>query len=515
MDTDTEITRDRKRKKIDDELKLSGCSNHYFKNGIFKSSLLPILKRDKYNDSLMSLLETCKDSFSWKYDVVFPTLPPLATIELYKKSGKISLLPKQYHTVTITNSEEWKYLLGNPDGLITRTAKHLVCSAHQTSVEPGQIPDHFTHLDIRGLSNITPGCIPSGATHLKVEQIGVLETGLFPDTLVHLDMESFEECDEKGFIFPPRLHTLGIVSTFIEQGIKLPNTIRTLYIYDDGCGINELGIIPSSVVSLHVQDCEVGVGVIPNSVKYLEITLSDPNNYKAIPAESVTHLHALFSGRDQTRVDSTMIPQSVTHLKVSGEYSLMLKNNPSITSLTLTNPYIISNFEWPPSLTNLHINGDASGSLNTKSCPPTIEYFSMSNVTYDNTLQNLIPQSTKYFKYDNTSSSTQLFYPNYIPSSVQYIKFDTIGKLQVFQDGVLPKSLKYLELPEEYEGQLKTQALPTSLQVISIASTNPRLHERIPSSIKKHLKNIRHQHPETWLDTVWLENDGDWYFGLE
>ncbi|EGG22423.1 hypothetical protein DFA_04544 [Cavenderia fasciculata] len=472
----------------------ASTSNHYFKDTLFKISMISILYRQDDNQSVMNLLMTCKDAMKWKDSVVFPRLP-LNDIVL----GKINQqLPRRYNSVDIENEGDLHYFKKNKDGLINhhcRELKYLISKP----IPAGFIPDHFTKIISRG--GIQVGSIPPFTTHLILNsclQDQKIYRKLFPDTLEKLYLP-YGELDKRSDIqdlLPHNIRVLSITSNLVKPYLFKLKQLRSLTIfeifgeqdsdededYDKHIDVHR-GTLPNTIEHLYLENCVIETGyILPSSIKYLSINL-DKNSLDCVPS-SVEYLH-IYSNRqdDRTTVLEGTIPSSVTTLKLDGPLQLSHKLHipRSVTTLTLEGLESVPPIHIiPDSITTLYIRG-LNCQFDGTRYPKSIKYFGMDR-EYKFPLKSCIPPSTKYFDYQVSNPSKVK--AKDIPNGVTHIRFGPKFDQSLVQ-GFIPDSCEYLEFPSNYDKVPLWRAVPKHLKTVACSPLCHNISENIPSSIKQ------------------------------
>ncbi|EGG13564.1 hypothetical protein DFA_11325 [Cavenderia fasciculata] len=530
-DDDQQDSTTRKRKKIENVSPTTttiSSTNHYFKDTLFRVSMISILHREDHNQSVMSLLMTCKDAMKWKDTVVFPRLPSIDTIAYYKKNRKINQLPRRYNRVYIDNDRDRDYFQENVDGLINHHCRELYYNVDE-ELPAGFIPDHFTKIyfgeDYQ--NQLEVGSIPPFTTHLYLGDSYQqdIHKQLFPDTLEVLNIPTNVtiESGDINDLLPHNIKELHIPSDLVHPYLFKLKQLTCLIIADieSEDGENDgsegfvptikVGSLPNTIVHLDLESCSVEVGAIPSSVKYLSINLTN-NDPTCIPS-SVKSLYAKWD--ESTPITKGMIPSTVTELVLDEQYSLLPGSIPSsVTTLTL-----MALDETPPKgaipnkVHSLFLFGMMC-ELNASILPNSIKYLGIHG---DCSLKliSMIPPSTKYFDYQSTNliGADVKFSANDIPNGVTHIRLG-VGFNKVVVPGFIPDSCEYLEFSETYDHRVPHWALPKSLKTISYNPACRKISENIPSSLNQSFTNIGHEgtHWETtpmdyWKGMTWHLNE--------
>ncbi|EGG13565.1 hypothetical protein DFA_11326 [Cavenderia fasciculata] len=455
----------RKRKKIENVSSYSTTSNHFFKDTLFRVSMISILYREDENQSVMNLLMTCKDAMKWKDTVVFPRLPSIDMIESYKDSGRFNQLPKRYNRVNIKSSKDRDYFKENAGGLINHHCKELNYSIQDKMPIPaGFIPDHFTKIKIEG--KIEVGSIPPFTTHLYLGRGQKIYKELFPDTLEVLYIPSgvIGEQSNLDDLLPHNIRILVIKSNLVHPYLhnlkKLYCLAINQYPYKNTIDIGT-GSIPNTIKNLHIENCNVEPGyILPSSIKYLSINLAN-NSPQCIPS-SVQYLYI----RSDLPLTAGSIPSSVTDLHLQGRLVISKGSIPSsVTSLGLIDLEVLPHVSAiPDSISRLCINGLKSqfdGSL----YPSSIEYFAIHG-NYDFSLKHCIPPSTKYFNYQVSQPSSIDISANDIPNGVNRVRFGLQYNKEVVS-GQIPDSCELLEFSYFYDKSPLWRAVPKQLKTVN------------------------------------------------
>ncbi|EGG13567.1 hypothetical protein DFA_11328 [Cavenderia fasciculata] len=522
----------RKRKKIENEANISttiaSSTNHYFKDSLFKISMISILHREDHNQSVMNLLMTCKDAMKWKDTVVFPRLPSIDMIALYKNNGRINQLPRRYNRVYIDNVRDRDYFKENPDGLINHHCQGIDYRIDEP-IPAGFIPDHFTKIQVSG--RIEVGSIPPFTTHLALllDNPQDIYKELFPDTLEVLEITNVEIGKHSNIddLLPHNLKILTISSDLVLPYLFKLNKLYCLIISeveketgdddDDEDDDNQhvhidihIGSIPDTIEHLYLGDCIIEPGyTLPSGVKYLKINLTK-NSSQCIPPS----VENLYINCDRlTPILAGSIPSSVKTLLLEGLPQLYLKTIPhSVTTLTLADlESVPASYVFPDSITALYISGikcQFDGTL----LPNSIKYFAVHG-DYNFPLKSCIPPSTKYFDYQVNSTSEVKFNANDIPDGVTHIRIGTrFDKALV--PGFIPDSCEYLDFAFCYDRVPLWGRVPKHLKTVCCNPVCLKISENIPQSIKQRVSNEGHD-GEYW-GTLYLEfwDLQNWYLEI-
>ncbi|EGG13540.1 hypothetical protein DFA_11301 [Cavenderia fasciculata] len=510
-DQDNNNSTTRKRKKIENgslaKMKTTTSTNHYFKNSLFRVSMISILHREERNQSVMNLLMTCKDAMKWKDTVVFPRLPSINTIESYKNDGRFNQLPRRYNRVDIKSDRDLEYFLENTNGLINQHCKELNYLIDEP-IPAGLIPDHFTKIRVNG--QIEDGSIPPYTTHLvlgaKEEQ--EIYRQLFPNTLEELYITNgvIRDYSNVDDLLPHNIRILAIKSNLVHPYLFKLKKLNCLTIdaveqetdYDDEDDDQDhidihIGTIPNTIEYLYLEDCIIEPGyTLPSSVKYLSIEL-DKNSYQCIPA-SVQYLYAIC--KEPTTILARSIPSSVIDLCLDGKFGLLPGSIPSsVKTLGLfdleTTPAV---YTIPDSITTMYI-GYLKCKLDVTLFPNSIKYFAIHG-KYNFPLKSCIPPSTKYFDYQAKHQSK--LNANQIPNGVTHIRLGNGLVKKALSPGFIPDSCEYLDLNCDYDKAPRWWAVPKQLKTVICNPFCSRISQSIPPSIKQLPANERHVRAEDW-----------------
>ncbi|EGG13554.1 hypothetical protein DFA_11315 [Cavenderia fasciculata] len=359
----------RKRKKIenvspsDPTTITSSSSNHYFKDSLFRVSMISILLHEHFNQSVMSLLMTCKDAMKWKDTVVFPSLPSIDAIELYKNNGRINQLPRRYNGVYIMNFRDREYFKENVDGLINHHCRELNYLIDEP-IPAGFIPDHFTKIRVCG--EIEVGSIPPFTTHLSLgldKNQQEIYKELFPNTLEALNIINEVICKHSNLddLLPHNISALEITYSLVQPYLFKLKKLNSLAIRNFGHKDHDN------------EKIEIRAGTIPNTIEHLNL-------------------------RNWT-FENGSIPSSLDN----------------ISKLSLTHCELKLDASQSPK--NIEYFGFFSNYIRT-SIPPSTKYLDY-GIFHDKPKANDIPNGVTHIRFD----IDQALVPRFIPDSCEYLEF--------------------------------------------------------------------------------------------
>ncbi|EGG13558.1 hypothetical protein DFA_11319 [Cavenderia fasciculata] len=497
-------------------------SNHYFKDSLFRISMISILHREDDNESVMNLLMTCKDAMKWKDTVVFPILPSINTIELYKNNGRINQLPRRFNRVYIESIKDRDYFKENVDGLINHHCKELNYHINEP-IPAGFIPDHFIKIQVYG--ELEVGSIPPFTTHLLIGSSRYpqeIYKELFPDTLEMLDTAYgvIGEHSDIDDLLPHNIRVLFIASNLVHPYLFKLKKLYLMTTYDiKGSNQHELhaniriGSIPNTIEYLYLNNCTVESGyTLPSSIKYFSINLTI-NSPRCIPP-SVEYLFLVCD--EPTTILAGWIPSSVTDLRLEGQLKLTVGCIPSsVTTLVLTGFDVSPHASVIPNSVSTLWTNTLKCRLDTTLYPNSIKYFGIYG-NYAFPLKSSIPPSTKYFDYQPISTSESKFNVNgNIPNGVTHIRLGD-GFDRALARRYIPDSCEYLHVSYNYNQAPLWKTVPKNLKTIHCNPKCTNISKIIPAFKQSH-KNWPHEGGSEWdanFRYIDLWKKDDWHLNI-